>query len=238
MSSPPTTARRTDLTHSSRLLGLFLEHFNGHFDNHAQVATEEAMGMSPREGGGHEHIHCVLTPVTITGHPGHRHLLASYYFNGQPSAVFRERLYAIDALADDEQFGSCVRMQIFKLRDEMQARLRETSTAVSEIAWSAASDLDEALHVTEADVFWRWCGERFEGQMRTESIEIVSERSGRAIAVRDDVALWADALWVNDRGTDAETGEYVYGNIHDVPYKMQRVKVDHWTSRGAPPPAE
>ena len=96
-------------------------------------------------------------------------------------------------------------------------------------------DLEEELHIEDADVFWRWCDGRFEGHMRSESLTIVSERSGREIVVRDDVSLWPDALWVNDRGHDKETGEYVYGNINDVPYKMQRVSEDHWTARGGRP---
>jgi len=57
------------------------------------------------------------------------------------------------------------------------------------------------------------------------------------LTVRDDVALWKDALWVNDRGADTETGEHVYGNIHDVPYKMSRVDDSHWTVTGEPNPA-
>ena len=89
-------------------------------------------------------------------------------------------------------------------------------------------------------------GERFEGLMRTESVVIDSPVLGKPLVVRDDVALWeaeggsADALWVNDRGTDLE-GNYVYGNIHDLPYKMRRVaevlriiiKKDHVAIRDA-----
>ena len=71
--------------------------------------------------------------------------------------------------------------------------------------------------------------------MRTESITIVSERTGADIVVRDDVALWADSLWVNDRGATTD-GEYVYGNIDEVPYKMSRVSDDHWTAVGDAPP--
>ena len=227
-------------TAATRTLDTFLEHFNGHFDNHAQVTENEAAGLTPRHGGGHEHIHCALRPVELESSSSSSSskdanlVLATYYFNGQPEAVFRERLYKFDAIADDERFGTCLRMSIYKLRDEVTTRLRSAGGAggasVDDIAFTPA-DLSDELHVPEADVFWRWCGERFEGEMRTESLTIVSERSGREIVVRDDVALWADALWVNDRGHDAETGEYVYGNIHNVPYKMRRVADDHWTSR-------
>jgi len=222
-------------TREARMLDSFLELFDGHFDNHAQVAANDEAGLTPREGGGHEHIHCSLRPVCINGADG-AHVLASYYFNGQLQAVFRERLYSFEALSEDEQFGSCVRMCIYKLREDVSSRLRAGgSGATEDVAFTAANDLSEVLRVPEADVFWRWCGERFEGEMRQESLTIVSERSGRDLVVRDDVALWQDALWVNDRGTDAETGAYVYGNIHGVPYKMSRVDDTHWTATGEAP---
>ena len=223
----------TSPTTLTRLRDTFLEGFAGHFDNHAQVAANEVAGLEPRHGGGHEHIHCALYPVDVAvpgqhAHAKTQHVLARYYFNGQPEAVFRERLYGFDALSDP-QFGSCLRMSIYKLQESVAARLRTCD--VDDVAFSAA-DVSEELHVPEADVFWRWCGERFEGEMRTPSIEIISERSGRAISVSDDVAFWGDSLWVNDRGCDAETGEYVYGNIHSIPYKMERVPDDHWTATG------
>ena len=228
----PTTVRRT--------MDNFLEQFNGHFDNCAQVAANEAEGLTPRHGGGHEHIHCAVRPIelqsTSTSSSGGTTpvVLATYYFNGQPDLVFRERLYKFEPIANDAQFGSCVRMSIYKLRDEVATRLRSAGGAggadVDEIAFTTA-DLADELHIPQADVYWRWLGERFEGAMREESLTIVSERSGREIVVRDDVALWTDALWVNDRGHDAETGEYVYGNIHNIPYKLARVPDDHWTSR-------
>ncbi|CAN0196913.1 unnamed protein product [Ectocarpus fasciculatus] len=45
---------------------------------------------------------------------------------------------------------------------------------------------------------------------------------GLEILVKDDLRLWPDRLWVNDRGFDRE-GNFVYGNQRDVPYKMRRV---------------
>lgn len=212
----------------------FLSRFQGHFDNHAQVTTNEAAGRAPRHGGGHEHIHCLLRSVPVLGaDAGDTHVLASYYFNGQPGAIFRERLYAFEAVADDEQFGKCVRMAIYKLRDPVTAQLR--AAGADDVAFSASCDLAEELHVPDADVYWRRCAESYEGSMRTESITIISERSGDEIVVRDDVSLWSDALWVNDRGTTPD-GEYVYGNVHEVPYKMDRVPADHWTATGGASP--
>lgn len=46
--------------------------------------------------------------------------------------------------------------------------------------------------------------------------------AGLEILVKDDLRIWRDELWVNDRGFDRE-GNFVYGNQRGVPYKMRRV---------------
>lgn len=46
--------------------------------------------------------------------------------------------------------------------------------------------------------------------------------AGLRILVKDDLRVWPDQLWVNDRGYDRE-GSFVYGNQRGVPYKMRRV---------------
>lgn len=45
---------------------------------------------------------------------------------------------------------------------------------------------------------------------------------GLDILIKDDLRVWVDGLWVNDRGFDRE-GNFVYGNQRGVPYKMRRV---------------
>lgn len=44
---------------------------------------------------------------------------------------------------------------------------------------------------------------------------------GMSILVKDNLKVWPDRLWINDRGFDGE-GNFVYGNQRGVPYKMRR----------------
>ena len=224
-------------THFDRFVRLF----RGHFDNLEQVEVERAAGVEPRLGGGHEHIHCRLQPLGSSAATAAELVLATYYFDGEPNRVFRERLYALRPVAREPDFGACIEMRIFRLRAEVEEALAADGArrdARAAVRWGAA-DVAEGQAIGGADVYWKWCGERFEGRMRTESVVIDSPVLGKPLVVRDDVALWeaegggADALWVNDRGTDLE-GNYVYGNIHDLPYKMRRVADSHWTSSGRP----
>ena len=46
---------------------------------------------------------------------------------------------------------------------------------------------------------------------------------GLYLRIQDELSLWEDELWVNDRGHNANTGDMVYGNHNGVPYKMNRV---------------
>lgn len=45
---------------------------------------------------------------------------------------------------------------------------------------------------------------------------------GLDILIKDDLKVWRDRLWVNDRGFDRD-GKFVYGNQRGVPYKLARV---------------
>lgn len=206
----------------------FLRCFRGDFDNRAQIESERAAGLVPREGGGHEHIHCRLQPVDLRlpAELGSStsHVLASYYFDGQPERIFRSRVYELRAV-DDADFGECIQMRIYRLSEQAEQQLVATRHSACDFVWSAL-DVSPALRIRDCDVFWRWCGERFEGRMRTESIIVDSPILGKPIVVRDDVSLSENALWCNDRGNGMD-GSYIYGNIHGVPYKMDRVP---WSS--------
>jgi len=49
---------------------------------------------------------------------------------------------------------------------------------------------------------------------------------GKRIRIQDELSLWGEpssALWINDRGFDADSGDFIYGNRKGVPYKMDRV---------------
>lgn len=228
------------------LMSRFTRLFRGHFDNIGQADADMVAGRGP-PGGGHEHIHCHLQPlqqlsrILPAGGEAKRYVLASYYADGQPEKLFRERIYALSSCSSDAQFGECIQMQIFRVREETVESLRAVAGDASQVSWEP-EDVADALLIPDCNVYWQWLGERFEGKMRTESIVVHSPVLKRDIIVRDDVALWegraggnGDALWCNDRGTDMD-GSHIYGNIHDIPYQMQRVASEHWTATGSPRP--
>jgi hypothetical protein len=80
---------------SSSLWDALLDRFQGDFDNYQQVVADRAAGLLPQTGGGHEHIHCCLVPVSTDAR------LAAFYFDGQPGAIFRFRYYHLVPTSTD-----------------------------------------------------------------------------------------------------------------------------------------
>lgn len=225
---------KADPQTSSDLITRFSKRFSGHFDNLKQFLADKEAGREPMEGGGHEHIHCHLQRLPAedlrrpSDPPGTEFVYSSYYFEGLPEKMFRERIYVLQPREADEQFGLCIQMTIRRIRPETAEALREVGGDASSFAWSPA-DVDDSLGIPNSDLFWRWQEDRFDGRMRTDSVVVHSPIRKTDIIVKDDLALLegdadgkGDALWCNDRGSDTD-GNHIFGNIHDIPYKMDRV---------------
>ena len=61
-------------------------------------------------------------------------------------------------------------------------------------------------------------------------VDSISMIPGQRILIKDELSLWQDEFWINDRGYDPdakieddESMPFVYGNRRGVPYKLQRV---------------
>jgi CpeT/CpcT family (DUF1001) len=223
----------------------FLAFFQGEFDNYEQIAEQRARGIFPVEGGGHEHIHCSLTVLNDDM------LFARYYFNGNPSVVFRSRLYRI-CVSDASERG-IIEMRIFRFYEETERKLKASNYDISAIEWN---DDDMYDWLRGCEVFWEryeplqgdcdvGCrklgianGPRFVGYMKGGGCELYSREIDGRIRVMDDLLLTSRDLWVADRGFD-ETGHFVYGNRRGIPYQMKRVDPDGpaaWTLSTAPAP--
>lgn len=218
--------------HAKKNLQEFLALFAGEFDNYDQIAAERAVGILPCEGGGHEHIHCSITPLNGDL------LFARYYFNGNPSVVFRSRLYRV-SVSDSSDRG-IIEMRIFRFYEEIERQLKINNYDVKAVEWD---DGDVYDWLEGCEVFWERyvpdsvasdeasrtlgieSGPRFVGYMKGGGCELHSREIGGRIRVMDDLLLTSGELWVADRGFD-EADNFVYGNRRGIPYKMKRVHPD------------
>ena len=211
----------------------FLSTFSGDFDNYQQVLKDRQNGLLPREGGGHEHIHCILVPVTP------RTRLAAFYFDGNPMKIFRFRFYEI--------FDDGV-MKLYTLASDLEAHLRQevdpTKWPQIYIEYNSGSG-HHIQELSNCDVQWSevpdpcqhdYALKAYPDRPGDHAIMIHGEATvmstmmpGAKILVRDQLSLWDDEFWIHDRGFDPATMTYIYGNQLGVPYQLQRVT---WMKEG------
>ena len=211
---------------SSQIQADFLCSFCGDFDNYHQVVRERQEGLLPREGGGHEHIHCALIPVA------EKTRLAAYYFDANPKQIFRFRYYEVCL---DNGY-----MKLYTLTPALEGLLRKEDDPMK---WSRIfqdfSGSQKVVELPRCDVQWssdpdpsqhQYALQAYPNRQGYHAVMVHGEAvvestvsSGMKILIRDQLSLWEDELWIHDRGFDPETMKYIYGNQRGVPYQLQRV---------------
>ena len=279
-----------------------LQRFQGDFDNYKQVVEDRRRGLLPAEGGGHEHIHCTLTPCPKmfedeVGADHEQWVIAAFYLNGNPKQIFRFRLYRIIPPKVGEN-NRTVRLKLHTLNAEFDQLLRGCSDQpwtwwdkvynmwklfdgpgaeershlqleqwqkfqcegipkmVSllkgcDVLWSPEwnpsnhtylykkeyDDLATPLFPEQPEAGYHATMEAGSDGIIVDSISMIP---GKRILIKDELSLWENEFWINDRGYDPDTAideipagahdwtdsggmPYVYGNRRGVPYKLERV---------------
>lgn len=209
------------------------------FPGISQVVSDREKGLFPREGGGHEHIHCCLVPVDYDTR------LAAFYFDGMPGAVFRFRYYKLV-----QHNETAVDTVLYTLNTQLEAQLRRSSDPARwpDIFHSFQNSLGRQENHTEAaikllpqcDVRWSLTRDpvqhayvETEAHADDDAIHAVMVYGpalvesqmlpGQQILIKDQLSLWRDELWIHDRGYNPDSMSFIYGNQRGVPYAMERV---------------
>jgi hypothetical protein len=244
-----------DFPHLNPLWSELLHRFQGDFDNYNQVVNDRQQNKLPREGGGHEHIHCTLIPVTDNTR------LAAFYFDGTPQAIFRFRFYQLvpASLVHGNTDETTIYTILYTLNPDLERQLRAVSQ--EPLKWpsiyrsfnqSMSNNVPSSSEDTESnpmssvlnllpncEVQWSFdCDEiqhAYAAKEPSDAVHAVmvhgqalveSQMSpGEMILIKDQLSLWHHALWIHDRGFNPETMDFIYGNREDIPYKMERVAV-------------
>lgn len=252
------------------------EYFQGDFDNYRQVVEDRQKNLLPKEGGGHEHFHCTLIPLNGTSR------LAAFYFDGNPTRIFRFRYYELvddvpisqgnshtSSLSTDEDnllritdFDT-VEMRLYTLHPTLEGILR--ANAVDPLSWPAIFESFEPPSVKEpklnllpkCEITWSMEKDPVQHSYAIDIPEarvhdgphnddddesgVESRRSlhavmlhgqaivestivpGMQIRIVDQLSLYDDVFYINDRGFDPISGAFIYGNQRGVPYRLERV---------------
>lgn len=213
----------------------FAQTFSGDFDNYDQVVTDRLAGSFPREGGGHEHIHCTLVPIS----PHER--LAAFYFDGNPNNIFRFRYYHYQLVVDDYQQPKQIDMMLYTIHPDLELEFRQESDPMKWIdLWTAACRTTTVANLVtllpNCDVQWSTTPDPiqhwyhisdqsgFHAIMTYGEALVKSQRDPNVlILVRDQLSLLDNEFWIHDRGYNPDTMEFIYGNQNLIPYQLKRV---------------
>lgn len=219
-----------------------LARFQGDFDNYRQVVEDRSEGLLPRELGGHEHIHCTLVPVATTAR------LAAFYFDGDPTAIFRFRYYQLVP----NEAENTVDTVLYTLDTALEGLLRQCPDPMQwKRIFVEENGKDRVTLLPKCDVRWSWnldpvqhayavAHHEHKAQQNSSSDnhddkgihavmvhgEALVESQvmpGMQILIRDQLSLWNDELWIHDRGFEPTTMKFIYGNQRGVPYRLERV---------------
>ena len=138
-------------TDKKESMQLFMQWFEGEFDNNHQVWWEkQTQAEFP-----HEHIHSVFKRVDLPSF-GKNIFYVYQYLNGDPSQVYRQRIYK---LSWDEK-ERAIRLKIFAFKNDKDYYFSHHNP-------NLLSDLTkEDMYTFEGcDVFWRKIGSEFIGSM-------------------------------------------------------------------------
>jgi CpeT/CpcT family (DUF1001) len=141
----------------------FGEFFSGDFDNYDQVVADRLAGMAPREGGGHEQIHCTLIPLSK------KERLAAFYFDGNPSRIFRFRYYklyyddatadatasAAESINDDIVPTVVINMKLYTIHRDLEVALRQEPNPLNWAdVWTHSTVNPKITELPNCDVQW------------------------------------------------------------------------------------
>ena len=189
-------------------LAVMMEWFAGEFDNHLQVIDEEE--QPPEQP--HEWIHSIFTPVELPAF-GDNVFYVEQYTDGDPSKIYRNRLYSFTPNADEE----AIQLTIFSFADA-----EAVVGAHRDPSKLAGLTNDGVRSLPGCEVFWRRTAEdRFVGSMPDGACRVPSSRTGKTIIIDDDLVLTPDEIWIGDRAED-EDGNWVFGNKAGIPHKLKR----------------
>lgn len=211
-----------------------LDNFAGDFDNYDQVVEDRLNGLLPREGGGHEQIHCTLIPISSSSR------LAAFYFDGLPNKIFRFRYYKFEETCNKES----IEMKLYTLHPKLEQELRATLDPTEwprvvqefrscnkhekmvqelpkcDIQWSRDMDPIQHNYTFPSSHEESFHAVMVYGQAVVNSTSMLP---GQALLIKDQLSLGKDDFYIHDRGFDPDTGAYIYGNQRGIPYMLKRV---------------
>ncbi len=203
---------------SASAIGQTLEHFLGWFageyDNNEQVWQQGEDGIAPEDR--HEHIHHIFMPAPVPAIGEHTYFVKQYLDHDYEN-VYRQRLYHFSANRERD----AIELAIYSFNDEEQYRYADREPSL--LAELGPADFRT---VPGCNVYWRFAGDHYVGEMDEGACFYYSEDMGKNVYITDTLRLTAEELWIGDTAYD-EDGNLLFGR--DEPHRNRKVRYfDGW----------
>ena len=188
---------------------LFLDWFEGEYDNHEQVWQQEVDEIPEEDRL--EHIHHRFVSVDAPALGDHIFFVLQT-MDDDLDQVYRQRIYSFTQDAEE----GAIKLVIYRMADE--AKYRDSWKDPSLIR---GITMDEVSTLPGCEVFWKHNGEFFDGYMKDKACHFFSKRPNKEIYITDTLRLTDSEIWISDKAFDAE-GNKIFGR--DVPHKNRKVR--------------
>ena len=203
----PLGASAEDLAH-------FLGWFAGEWDNNEQVWQQGEDGIAVEDR--HEHIHHIFLPVAAPAIGEHTFFIKQYLGRDYED-VYRQRLYSFHL---NEERGA-IELAIHSFNEEQRYRYADRDPSL--LADLTPADL---RNVPGCNVYWRFEGDHYIGEMDEGACFYFSEAMGKNIYITDTLRLSAEEIWIGDKAYD-EDGNLLFGR--EEPHRNRKVRqFDGW----------
>jgi len=200
------------LADSDRLTALLA----GEYNNNEQVWQQGEDGIAPEDR--HEHIHHIFMPAPAPAVGEHTYFIKQYLGRDYEN-VYRQRLYNCSV---NEERGA-IELAIHSFNEEEQYRHADRDPSL--LAGLGPADL---RNVPGCNVYWRFEGDHYVGEMDEGACFYYSANMGHNIYITDPLRLTADEIWIGDKAYD-EDGNQLFGR--DEPHRNRKVR--HFGGWGA-----
>lgn len=189
----------------------FIAWFPGRYDSALQVLEQRAARLDPSERNYRRHS--IFRRVELPAF-GELVYYAEQYRDGDPEAVYRQRIYAIDIDPERDQL---------RLRVHIPPDTNALLGAYREPGLLDGLAPEDTTVWPGCDLYWAREADRLVGRLDKGACSFESERFGQRVFLEEYLMLSPDAIWFADRGLSA-AGEYLFGMRGDTPTHALKVR--------------
>jgi hypothetical protein len=195
-------------------LRLFLEYFEGEFNNHNQVnfETNDFLDEQVPEEARHPWHHHTIRRVDAPAF-GEYVFFSQINEEGPDGAVVRQRVHVLEP---DHASGT-IRQRFFAI----EAGQEGVDYPLDPAALAALSPESLRGYPDGCQIVWRRQADQFRGEIAKGDCEVVSRRSGKTLYIYAEMVLSERESWHLEGGTD-ENFNPIFGAPGNVPYKLRR----------------